>query len=56
MYRYILPVIFFTYSCGETKQEQTTKESKPIELWIYAGIIFGLIAFILIFKKLTPNL
>lgn len=40
----------------QAKQEQTTKESKPIEPWIYAGIIFGLIAFILIFKKLIPNL
>ncbi|TCD02718.1 hypothetical protein [Pedobacter psychroterrae] len=37
----------------QTKQEQTTKESKPVETWIYAGIILGLIGFILIFKKLN---
>ena len=36
----------------ETKQEQITKESRPVEAWIYAGIILGLIAFIIIFKKL----
>ncbi|RYG34367.1 MAG: hypothetical protein EOO01_32325 [Chitinophagaceae bacterium] len=36
----------------QAKQEQTIKESQPIDVWIYAGIILGIIWFILTFKKL----
>ena len=36
----------------EAKQERSIKESQPIDVWIYAGIILGIIWFILIFKKL----
>jgi len=38
----------------ELKQAQTIKESKPVESWIYAIFLVGLIAFVLIFKKLVP--
>lgn len=38
----------------EAKQEQITKESRPIEVWIYAGIVLGIIGFVLIFKRLIP--
>lgn len=36
----------------ETKQERSIKESQPLDIWIYAGIILGIIWLILIFKKL----
>ena len=35
------------------KQETNIKESKPVEAWIYTGIILGIIGFVVIFKKLN---
>ena len=32
----------------EAKQEQITKESKPVEPWVYAGILLGIIVFVLV--------
>jgi len=36
----------------EAKQEQTIKESRPMEMWIYVITLLGIIGFALIFKKL----
>ena len=36
----------------EAKQDQTIKESRPMEMWIYVITLLGIIGFALIFKKL----
>ncbi len=33
------------------KQEEKVKESEPTEVWIYSAFVLGIIAFIIIFKK-----
>ena len=37
----------------EARQEQMVKVSTPVEVWIYAGIVLGIIGFVLIFRKLV---
>ena len=39
----------------EARQEQTVKVSKPIAVWIYAGIVLGIIGFVLVFWKLVRS-
>ncbi|RYE50712.1 MAG: hypothetical protein EOP48_19320 [Sphingobacteriales bacterium] len=41
-----------TWEKQESKQEQTVKISKPVENWIYVGIILGIVGFVLIFRRL----
>ena len=38
----------------EARQEQMEKVSKPVVLWIYTGIVLGIIALVLVFRKLVP--
>ena len=39
----------------ELQQAHTSKESKPVESWVYVIFLLGLIVFVLIFKKLIPT-